>query len=90
MTVAAPDKAVPVSVKTSIAQRDSAVVPSAVVRVWALVVHVLIVASPAMACSTIEVMLSLTTSPQVPASWPDIGRANFSVGVNAVIIFLTL
>ena len=69
------------------AQRDSEVVPLAVVRVWELVVHVLIVASPATACSTIDVILLLTTSPHVPSSSPVTGNANLSIGVYAVVMW---
>jgi hypothetical protein len=70
ITLPAPVSAVPESVKDSIAARDSAVVPLAVVSVWELVVHVFTTDSPAIACSTIEVILSFTTSPHVPLSSP--------------------
>ena len=88
-TVPAPDKAVPESVSSKIAQRDSAVVPSAEVSVWELVVHELITALPATACSTIEVILLLTTSPQVPTNSPCTGSASLRIVVYCVAIFLT-
>ena len=71
---------------TSIAQRDSEVVPLAEVSVWELVVQVLIVERPAIASSIIEVMLSFTVSPHVPESSPVTGSANFNVAVYCVVI----
>ena len=69
------------SAATSIAQRDSAVVPFAVVSVWALVVQVVMFARPAIACSTIDVMLSLTTAPHVPDNSPVVGNASLRIDV---------
>ena len=77
----------PSSSITNMAQRDSDVVPSAEVSVWELVVHVLIVARPATACSTIDVILSLTTVPHVPLSSPVTGRASLSIGVYPVVMW---
>ena len=70
MTVAAPERDVPVSVRFSIAARDSAVAPSAVDKVAELVLQVFIVLEPAMASSIILVTLLFTKSPHVPASSP--------------------
>src|SRR5210317_995553 len=88
VTVPAPVNAVPVSVNSRIAQRDSEVVPSAVVKVCALAVHESIVALPAIACSTISVILSFTTSPQVPLNSPWTGRASLRIVVYCVVMFL--
>ena len=70
ITVAAPDKEVPVSVKFNIAALASAVVPLAVDNVAELLLQVFIVLKPAMASSTILVMLSFTTLPQLPLNSP--------------------
>ena len=80
-TVPAPDKATPVSVRLSIAARDSAGAPSATVSVWELVVQVLIVAIPATAVSSREVICSLITFPQLPVSSPCTGKANPNLSV---------
>ena len=67
--LAAPLKSLVESVSSNIAL-DSAVVPFAVDNVAELPLHVFIVFNPAMASSTIEVMLLFTTSPQDPLSSP--------------------
>ena len=75
ITVAAPLKLVPVSVRLSIAERDSAVVPLAVESVAELPDQVLMTLRPAIASSSMEVILSFTTGPQDPSSSPAVGLA---------------
>ena len=68
--LAAPLKSLVESVSSNIAALDSAVVPFAVDNVAELPLHVFIVFNPAMASSTIEVMLLFITSPQDPLNSP--------------------
>jgi hypothetical protein len=87
MTVAAAPGA-PESSK--IAQRDWDVVPFDTVNVALAPDQVSMVASPAIASSTIDVMFWLTTSPHVPASSPVAGNASFKILVKVVDILKIL
>jgi hypothetical protein len=87
INVAAPLKSDVVSVKFSIAARDSEVEPSAVDNVAELVLQVSIVFRPATASSTIEVTWLFSVSPQVPVSSPCVGNASFKDVVYAVAIY---
>ena len=71
------------------AQRDSEVAPLAEVSVCDSLDQVFIVANPAIACSTIWVILSFTTLPHEPLSSPCVGRASFRIEVYCVAIYLT-
>jgi len=88
ITVPAPVSEVDGSVMFSMAARDSEVAPSITVNVCELAVHEVTVVLPAMACSTILVISSLTVSPHVPVSSPCTGSASFNMSVYCVAISL--
>ena len=87
--LAAPEREVELSVRFKIAARASAVVPLAVDKVAALPLQVFTVLKPAIASSTILVIFSLITVPQVPLNSPCVGSANFRRVLYDVDIYKT-